>query len=116
MDTVARELCQPLAVLTVGDNFQTTGGLNSVLDKEFNESFVYPYRFQVSALFLSIDRLISASDFCISFADPRCPMVHLAGKYGLHRYHRVREQRGKGAEAVLAFRAPNGEIASVSGK
>jgi len=46
MDTVARELCQPLAVLTVGDNFQTTGGLNSVLDKEFNESFVYPYRFQ----------------------------------------------------------------------
>ena len=51
MDTVARELCQPLAVLTVGDNFQTTGGLNSFLDKEFNESFVYPYRFQVSALF-----------------------------------------------------------------
>ncbi|QDZ22618.1 metallophosphoesterase [Chloropicon primus] len=46
MDTVAKEFCEPLAVLSVGDNMQNAGGLNGILDKEFNESYIYPYRYK----------------------------------------------------------------------
>jgi len=46
MDKVAKTFCEPLAVLTVGDNYQASGGLNSIMDREFNSSYMYPYRFE----------------------------------------------------------------------
>ena len=44
MDYVAREvLGQPVAVLGLGDSFQSAGGINSLIDEEFNQSFIQPY-------------------------------------------------------------------------
>ena len=46
MDQIADYFCQPLGVLSVGDNFQQTAGLDSIVDPEFNSSFSYPYRYE----------------------------------------------------------------------
>ena len=45
MDVVSDTLCKPMTVLSVGDNYQLAGGLNSIMDREFNESFMFPYRY-----------------------------------------------------------------------